>query len=340
MVVDEGQELVGHSRDPAMARTSSPRPTTTPSRSRETEEAVGEVDASSNVITCTSIWKATPRRRGQPDESRRTSRWADRPPGDRAHRGGAVNPADRGLRLGRIGAWLQPRIRRRRPDRLGIQAESLGYPTAWLGFGRASVSDLALAERILGDHVDDHGGHRDRQHVDQRPGGRRRVVPADRRQAQRPLPAGDRHRPPRIRHGIPAALRDHGELPRPARCRRRPARPPDPGRARPQSPAPRRGTDAGNAPVSSRPRPYARRPPDGRTRCRHRARAQGRPGHRPRQGPGRGRAFVSDPYLKLSNYTGNLRRYGYTEADFGGGGSDDDDFFFFFCGGFAQLHML
>jgi hypothetical protein len=35
-----------------------------------------------------------------------------------------------------------------------------------------------------------------------------------------------------------------------------------------------------------------------------------------------GRAFVSDPYLKLSNYTSNLRRYGYTEADFGGGGSD------------------
>jgi alkanesulfonate monooxygenase SsuD/methylene tetrahydromethanopterin reductase-like flavin-dependent oxidoreductase (luciferase family) len=30
-----------------------------------------------------------------------------------------------------------------------IQAESLGYPTAWLGFGRASVSDLGLAERIL-----------------------------------------------------------------------------------------------------------------------------------------------------------------------------------------------
>jgi probable F420-dependent oxidoreductase len=35
-----------------------------------------------------------------------------------------------------------------------------------------------------------------------------------------------------------------------------------------------------------------------------------------------GRAFVSDPYLKLSNYTSNLQRYGYTEADIGGGGSD------------------
>ncbi len=35
-----------------------------------------------------------------------------------------------------------------------------------------------------------------------------------------------------------------------------------------------------------------------------------------------GRAFVSDPYLKLSNYTTNLRRYGYTDADLDDGGSD------------------
>jgi probable F420-dependent oxidoreductase len=35
-----------------------------------------------------------------------------------------------------------------------------------------------------------------------------------------------------------------------------------------------------------------------------------------------GRAFVSDPYLKLTNYTNNFRRYGYTDADFEGGGSD------------------
>src|SRR5690349_6134588 len=42
--------------------------------------------------------------------------------------------------------------------------------------------------------------------------------------------------------------------------------------------------------------------------------------------PGRaraaGRAFVSDPYLKLSNYTGNLRRHGYTNAGTDDGGSD------------------
>jgi probable F420-dependent oxidoreductase len=35
-----------------------------------------------------------------------------------------------------------------------------------------------------------------------------------------------------------------------------------------------------------------------------------------------GRAFVSNPYLKLVNYTNNFRRYGYTDADLKGGGSD------------------
>ncbi|ORW91166.1 LLM class F420-dependent oxidoreductase [Mycobacterium sp. IEC1808] len=34
------------------------------------------------------------------------------------------------------------------------------------------------------------------------------------------------------------------------------------------------------------------------------------------------RAFVSEPYLKLSNYTNNLRRYGYTDADLDDEGSD------------------
>jgi probable F420-dependent oxidoreductase len=34
------------------------------------------------------------------------------------------------------------------------------------------------------------------------------------------------------------------------------------------------------------------------------------------------RAFVSDPYLTLSNYTNNLRRYGYPDADLDGQGSD------------------
>jgi hypothetical protein len=60
-----------------------------------------------------------------------------------------VSLAHRGLRLGRIGAWLNPKYGDDARTGLAIQAESLGYTTAWLGFGRAPVSDLALAERIL-----------------------------------------------------------------------------------------------------------------------------------------------------------------------------------------------
>ena len=60
-----------------------------------------------------------------------------------------MSPADPGPRLGRIGAWLNPVYGDDARTRLAIQAESLGYPAAWLGFGRAPVSDLALAERIL-----------------------------------------------------------------------------------------------------------------------------------------------------------------------------------------------
>jgi len=60
-----------------------------------------------------------------------------------------VSPAHPGLRLGRIGAWLNPGYGDDARTGLAIQAESLGFATVWLGFGRAPVSDLALAERIL-----------------------------------------------------------------------------------------------------------------------------------------------------------------------------------------------
>src|SRR4029453_5289795 len=35
-----------------------------------------------------------------------------------------------------------------------------------------------------------------------------------------------------------------------------------------------------------------------------------------------GRPFVADPYLKLQNYTNNLRRHGYPDDDINHGGSD------------------
>jgi hypothetical protein len=51
-----------------------------------------------------------------------------------------VSPADPGLRLGRIGAWLNPAYGDDARTCLAIQAESRGFPAVWLGFGRASVA--------------------------------------------------------------------------------------------------------------------------------------------------------------------------------------------------------
>ena len=53
------------------------------------------------------------------------------------------------LNLGRYGAWFNPRYDDDTRVELVARAESLGYPTAWLGFGSKSVSDLRLAERAL-----------------------------------------------------------------------------------------------------------------------------------------------------------------------------------------------
>lgn len=52
-------------------------------------------------------------------------------------------------RLGRFGAWLHPGYGDAARTEFAIEAEELGYPTVWLGLGTASVADLAFAERIL-----------------------------------------------------------------------------------------------------------------------------------------------------------------------------------------------
>jgi probable F420-dependent oxidoreductase len=51
--------------------------------------------------------------------------------------------------LGRFGAGFNPRYDDDTRTQFVVQAEALGYSTAWLGFGRASVGDLALVERVL-----------------------------------------------------------------------------------------------------------------------------------------------------------------------------------------------
>jgi probable F420-dependent oxidoreductase len=53
------------------------------------------------------------------------------------------------LQLGRFGAWFNPRYSDDERTGFVVQAEAFGFPTAWLGFGRASISDLALVERVL-----------------------------------------------------------------------------------------------------------------------------------------------------------------------------------------------
>ena len=55
----------------------------------------------------------------------------------------------RRVQLGQIGAWFNPRYDDDTRTEFVIQAEELGYPTAWLGGGRASISDLSLVERVL-----------------------------------------------------------------------------------------------------------------------------------------------------------------------------------------------
>src|SRR5882757_9404852 len=52
-------------------------------------------------------------------------------------------------RLGRIGAWFHPGYGDEARTEFAVEAETLGYPVAWLGFGHASVADLAVVEQIL-----------------------------------------------------------------------------------------------------------------------------------------------------------------------------------------------
>ena len=233
-----------------------------------------------------------------------------------------MSPADPGLRLGQIGAWLNPAYGDDTRTALAIQAESLGYPTAWLGFGRASVSDLALAERILdatstitvataivnmwtNDPVEVAASYR-------------RI--AARHSDRFLLGIGIGHPESITAYRQPYATMvtyldqlDAGGVP--------------PDRRILAALGPRALRLAADRTLGTHPYLVV---PD-HTRA---ARQMAEPGaviapeHKvvldtdPDRARAVGRAFVSDPYLKLSNYTSNLRRYGYTDADIDGGGSD------------------
>src|ERR1700694_893626 len=87
---------------------------------------------------------------GRADGPIRAARSGHSQPGVRPDIGGrGMTSASTGLQLGRFGVWLNPLYGDDARTEYVIQAESLGFLTAWLGFGRASISDLALVERVL-----------------------------------------------------------------------------------------------------------------------------------------------------------------------------------------------
>ena len=176
-------------------------------------------------------------------------------------------------RLGRIGAWFHPGYGDEARTEFAVEAETLGYPVAWLGFGPASVADLAAVEQILratstivvataivnmwtNDAEEVAASYR---RITSRYGDR--VL----------LGVGIGH--PEANSELPPALCHHGRLPRPPRCRRRPRRSADSGRTRPPSTSAGRRPNAGKPPLSRGSRSHARSPPDARAGCRDRTRA-------------------------------------------------------------------
>jgi probable F420-dependent oxidoreductase len=53
------------------------------------------------------------------------------------------------LQLGTFGAWFNPAYDDSARTEFVVEAEALGYTTAWLGMGRRDVADLSLVERAL-----------------------------------------------------------------------------------------------------------------------------------------------------------------------------------------------
>lgn len=225
-------------------------------------------------------------------------------------------------RLGRFGAWLHPGYGDVARTEFSVEAEELGYPTVWLGLGTASVADLGFAEKILEATesiivataiVNMWTNDADTVAASYR---RLASIYGDRFL----LGVGIGHPEAVATYRKPyATMVDYLDR-----------------------------LDTGGVPVEGRilaalgPRalrlaadralgthPYLVVPEHTRE-----ARAMLGPGvviapeqtvvldPDPDSARKIARAFVSDPYLSLTNYTNNLRRYGYTDADLGGQGSD------------------
>jgi probable F420-dependent oxidoreductase len=233
-----------------------------------------------------------------------------------------VTSPNTGLDLGRFGAWFNPRYSDDERTEFVVQAESLGFPAAWLGFGRASISDLALVERVLDatgtivvataivnmwtNEPDD-------------------IVASYHRIAARHgdrfiLGIGVGHPESITTYRQPYATivdyldrLDAGGVPRDRRIL--------------AALGPRALKLAADRTLGTHP--YLVVPehtrdarqllgPDAVIAPEHKVVLETNPDI----ARSIGRPFVADPYLKLRNYTNNLRRYGYTDDDIDAGGSD------------------
>jgi probable F420-dependent oxidoreductase len=233
-----------------------------------------------------------------------------------------VSAPGAGLHLGRIGAWFNPVYGDDNRTNYVIQAESLGYRTAWLGFGRASISDLALVERVL-DATD--AITVATAIVNMWTNDPAEIAKAYQRIASR---HGDRFllgvgigHPESIgtyRKPYPTMVDyldqlDAGGVPRDRRIL--------------AALGPRALKLAADRTLGTHPYLVV---PDHTREARQLLGPDVviAPEHKvvletdPDIARGIGRAFVADPYLKLRNYTNNLRRYGYTDDDIADGGSD------------------
>ena len=225
-------------------------------------------------------------------------------------------------RLGRIGAWFNPRYGDDARVEFVVQAESLAFRTAWLGFGRASIRDLALVEQVLDATTSITVAT---AIVNMWTNDPATIAKAYQRIVER--------HPDRFLLGVgighPESIKDYrrpydtmvdyldqldaGGVPKDRRIL--------------AALGPRALRLAADRTLGTHP--YLTVPDH--TRAARQMLGPGAiiaPEHKvvldtdPGRARATGRAFVSDPYLKLSNYTTNLRRYGYTDADIDDGGSD------------------
>jgi probable F420-dependent oxidoreductase len=225
-------------------------------------------------------------------------------------------------RLGRIGAWFHPGYGDEARTQFAVEAETLGYPVAWLGFGPASVADLGVVEQILQATstivVATAIVNMWTNDADQVAASYRRLTS---RYGERVLlgvgighpEANSDYRQPYATMvdyldrldagGVPPDRRILAALgPRALRLAAARTLGTHPYLVVPDHTREARSMLGPTAVIAPEQTVVVETNPDTARDI--------------------GRAFVSDPYLQLVNYTNNFRRYGYTDADLEGGGSD------------------